>query len=64
MKLYVWRPDGHGIPSFVVEEETLEAATTTVEDYIKREYSTVWWSFADHSLEIFDVGEVMEHDNS
>ena len=63
MKLYIWRPDGHGMPSFFVVAKSLEEALTARDAYLTKEYPDPWWVVEGFSLEVFDVGEVAEHDN-
>lgn len=68
MRLYVWRPDGHGPLSFFVmaeDEATARAAVDArVKALLKRHgYYVSGWGTSDYELTVYEAGEVVEHAN-
>lgn len=62
MKLYVWRPNGHGAYSYFVIAESEEQALKFVEKHMEEDKP--WgWGTDYYYLEVFDSGTVVEHEN-
>lgn len=69
MKVFVFRPSGHGELTFGVLAENYKEAVNYIEKYIKnqvmnRKYcSFEGWRTDYYNLEMYSVGEVFENDN-
>ena len=71
MKLYVWRPKGHGELTFMVVAETMEDATIAVIRHIQEHYTISAYPIYEaqgfgggyYQLEIYEPGEVAENNN-
>ena len=67
MKLYAWRPDGHGQLSFFVMAESEQAARAAVEAAVERirgdgrRYDVDGWGTDYYELSVYAAGEVAEH---
>lgn len=73
MKLFVWTPDSHGQLSFFVMAENEQQARAAVDahvemvrhdrsDYIGRN-PVDGWGTDYYTLDVYDIGEVVEHEN-
>ena len=70
-KLYAWEPSGHGEHSVIVaamsEEEAKAAADKYVAEFLQRfpDYSIHFdgWNTGYYTLTVYDMGEVMVHEN-
>ena len=67
MKLYVWRPDGHGQKTFMVvaasEDEGRQAVTAYIKENYDSDYGSDGWGTDYYMLEVFEPGQVAENDN-
>ena len=71
MRLYVWRPIGHGQFTFVTVSKSLEDATAAItkhihENYIRNgrvEYEAYGWDSDHYEIEVYEPGQVAENDN-
>lgn len=71
MKLYVWRPPGHGPSTFMVVAADEDAARAAVDAHVRREYMQPdgvfkyysWGWPDDYQLEVYEPGQVCENDN-
>lgn len=69
MKLYLWRPKGHGEFTFGVLAESHDEAKALVDQEISRwraagrNYETRGWDTPYYELEVFMLGQVFCHEN-
>lgn len=66
MKLYVFRPDGHGGETFAVIEESKEKALENIIEHMDKHYicTTKELLMSDYyTLEVYEQGQVMVNDN-
>ena len=69
MKLYAWRPDGHGQLSFFVMADSEQAARAAVDAAVERilregrRYDVDGWGSDYYELSVYAAGEVAEHYN-
>lgn len=66
MKLYTFRPQGHGQYTFSVIAESEDAARNAVSDHVNKnhfEYEADGWNTDYYKMEVYDSGKVSENDN-
>lgn len=69
MKLFVWKPDGHGQETVMVVEETEEKAFAIASAFVKDQTEKGYGAFFDnwgtkyYTLTIVEPGTVYTHDN-
>lgn len=68
MKLFVFRPDGHGEQTLMVVAPDEETARKNVTDYINNNgymaFQARSWGTDYYIMEVYEVGQVAENDNS
>jgi Zn/Cd-binding protein ZinT len=72
MKLYAFKPDGHGEVSFFTIAKNKYEAKKTVDKYVednyvkdgKLSYSAGGWGTCYYTLTVVEEGNVIENDNS
>jgi hypothetical protein len=65
LRLYAFRPRGHGVSTFMVVAESEAAARAAVQAYVQtvsypEDYRDMTES---HTIEVYGIGEVAENDN-
>jgi starvation-inducible outer membrane lipoprotein len=75
MKLFVWHPSGHGQYTFSVVAKDQDKAWAIIDRYIKSKhtndpmygsefnYVADGWGTDYYKLQVFEIGQVFEHDN-
>jgi hypothetical protein len=64
IRMYVFRPDGHGPPTYMVAAESAIAARIALQAYLlQRPIPPDPFVEESYTLEMYDVGQVTENDN-